>query len=790
MNVNINKDLKIFTHKYKSNFKRLSLIVVLVTIFFSSCSPVRHVPDDEYLLDRYRIKIIEGKIKKDEVKNFIRQKPNKRILGLRFHLWLYNLSRKNYTKEKGLNNWLRTIGEEPVIYDEFIANKSVGLLKTYLDNKGYFNSIVEDTVLLKRKRARILYKIEINEPFKVSNIQFTCSDTLLAPDVLPDSINSEIKKGNNYDRDVLQDERQRIETNLKNKGYYSFNKDFVYFEADSSGKSRSVDLVLKIQRFQEKDSNKAIISTSHKKYKINRVYVFTNFNQKEALSLGDDYYKDLDTVYVDGIYFVSKGVDKLNKKVILQSNFIQEGELYSLKNANRTYKHLTTLGLFKIISIQFDIIDSLNNDNIGQGNLDCNIKLIKHFLQSYTIELQGTNSYGNIGLGGNFLYRHRSMFGGAEITDFRINGAIEAITDTIASGNSYTTEFGGNITVSIPKFILPIFKAEKFSKKYFPKTQISIGYNFQDRIDYRRTIANMSYGYLWDGNKFLKHSIKLLELNAVNLPYSTQNFKNYIASTYLKSSYDNHLVSVTNYSLIYNNQDIKKRNNFYYLRFNTEISGNILSVYSELTDAQTNENGRYEVFGVPFSQYVKFDLDLRYYDIIDNSNTLVYRIFGGVGVPYGNSESLPFEKMYFSGGANSIRAWNVRDLGPGSYSGGSGTRFPNQTGDIKLEANIEYRFKLFWVLEGAFFLDGGNVWNVYSDEFSGGLFKFSEFYNEFAFGSGVGTRFDFSFLLLRLDLGIKLRDPAKLDGERWVSGFNDLTWRDDFTINIGIGYPF
>ena len=196
------------------------------------------------------------------------------------------------------------------------------------------------------------------------------------------------------------------------------------------------------------------------------------------------------------------------------------------------------------------------------------------------------------------------------------------------------------------------------------------------------------------------------------------------------------------------------------------------------------------VLGVPFSQYAKIDLDIRYYDVIDNSSTIAYRIFGGVGIPYGNSLSLPFEKMYFSGGANSIRAWNVRDLGPGSYSGGSRTRFPNQTGDIKLEANLEYRFKMFWVIEGALFLDAGNVWNLNSNEFEGGLFRRDKFYKEFAVGSGVGARFDFSFVIFRLDLGVKLRDPALPDGDRWLPGNHDITWNDDFTINIGIGYPF
>ncbi len=780
--------MNIFTSSYHSIKRQIGLFFILFVIFITSCSPVRYVQDDQYLLDRYQIKVEDGRVKKDEIKNYVRQKPNKRILGLRFHLWLYNLSRKD--KETGLSNWLKTIGEEPVIYDELLASKSKELLKSYLDNKGYYESEVEDTVQLKRKRARIRYMVKVNDPYVINKIRYICKDSCLAQVVLPDTVNSLLSSGENFDRDLLQNERQRVEVYLKNKGYYNFNKEFISFEADSSAKLNSVDLIMNVNPFQKRNEENTFIPVSHKKYFVKQINVFTNFDQKEALAQGSNYYLNLDTTFLDGIHFISKGEDDINRKIILQSNFIQEGESYSLNDANKTYKHLNSLRLFKIINIQFNVIDSLENDSLNIGYLNCNIKLTKYLLQSYTVELQGTNSYGNIGVGGNFLYQHRSLFGGAEITDFRVNGAIEAIDKENVVGNYYTTELGGNVTINIPKFILPVFKAEKFSKKYSPKTQISAGYNFQDRIDYRRSIANMSYGYLWDGNRYLKHSFKLLELNAVNLPDATDAFKNWIDSTYLKSSYDNHLVSVTNYSLIFNNQDIKKAKDFYFFRLNTEISGNLLSGISELTNASKDENGSYMIFGIPFSQYAKVDLDLRYYDIIDKSNTIAYRLFGGVGIPYGNSVALPFEKLFFSGGANSIRAWNVRSLGPGSFVGDSVSRFPNQTGDIKIEANIEYRFKMFWVLEGALFLDVGNVWNLNSDEFEGGLFRKDSFYKEFAVGSGIGTRFDFSFVIFRLDLGLKLRDPAKLEGDRWVAGFDELTWRDDVVINIGIGYPF
>ena len=420
--------MKLFRLKYKSIILQFGYLIIIATILLNACSPVKNVSDNEYLLDRYRIKVKGGNIKKEELKSYVRQKPNKRVLGIRFHLWLYNMS--NQDKDKGLSNWFRTIGEEPVIYDSYVSRKSKELLKSHLNNKGYYNSIVKDTVQLKRKRARVLYKVEVNDPYIIRNINYSCSDTNLIPDVLPDTVNSVISEGDKFDLDILEEERQRVEVNLKDKGYYNFNKEFIFFSADSSVKDLNVDLRMNIQRFQVKGPNNEIINTNHKRYLINKVFVFTNFDQKEALAQKNNYYKDIDTTYVAGIYFISKGEDKLSKRVVLQSNFMQEGELYSLNNANKTYKHLNSLRLFKTISINFNEIDSLQDDSLGIGFLNCNIQLTKFFKQSYTAEFEVTNSNSNIGFGGNLLYRNRSLFGGAEITDFRINGSIETI-DTL-----------------------------------------------------------------------------------------------------------------------------------------------------------------------------------------------------------------------------------------------------------------------------------------------------------------------------------------------------------------------
>lgn len=747
---------------------------------------MKYVPEDKYLLDRQKIKVDNKEFKKKDLEDYLKQKPNKRILGVKFHLFLYNLSKPG--KEKGLSNWLREIGEEPVVFDEYMAYKTKEQLKSFFDNKGYFHSKVTDTVKYKNQKAKVLYKIKTNEPYKIGEIDYSIEDSTIQEIVDDFLAKTLIQSGDNYDVDVLEAERKRIEDLLKNIGYFNFSKEFIYYEADSSSTERIVDLEMNIRQYPKKLNEDSVYLIDHPKYIINNVYMFTDFDPKAALAQKSEYYKALDTSFIDGIYFIQKTDQKLNTKILLQSNFIAPGAYYNYEDINKTHQHFTSLRLFRLINIQFSELDSLYDKENNIGYVDCFIQLTKFKLQSFTVEIEGTNSSGNIGIGGNLLYQHKSLFHGAEIFDLRFNGSIETLNESNISRINNTLELGAELGVTIPKFVLPIFRAEKFSKKYSPSTRIAFGYNYQDRPDYTRTIANLSFGYNWKGAKNTSHYFSPVELNAVKIPYASEEFRNFIDSSYLRSSYENHFVSVSSYSFVYNNQDIRKSRDFVFLRLNGEISGNILSGVYELIGAEPVD-GSYEIFGIPYSQFVKADMDFRYYKIFDEASNIAFRFFAGAGLPYGNSEGLPFEKKYFSGGANSVRAWNVRDLGPGSFSGSSPTRFPNQTADIKLETNLEYRFKLFWVLEGAIFMDVGNIWSIKQDGREGSLFTFDNFYNELAVGTGVGARFNFSFFIFRLDLGIKLHDPAQPSGERWIPGNRNFV-NDDFTLNIGIGYPF
>jgi len=436
--------------------------------------------------------------------------------------------------------------------------------------------------------------------------------------------------------------------------------------------------------------------------------------------------------------------------------------------------------------------DSVKRDSIPTGLLNCYIQLSTHTLQSYQVEFVGTNTSGAFGVEGNLNYQHKNLFRGAEILDVKLRGLVETVqknNNLTNFGFKYSLEYGASVGLTIPKFLIP-FAGKEFIKTYSPRTQITESYNFQRRPDYTRTIAGFIFGYNWKNSKYLTHTVNPVEINAINIRDTSKAFHDQIAGKYIENSYKNQIITLSSYSLTYNNQNLQKNTSYTYLRFNVESSGNILAaIYSKYGTKSIDST--YKILNTSFSQYLRSDINITYHQVIDNSNTFVYRIFAGVGYPYGNSKALPFDKKYFSGGANGIRAWSARSLGPGSVNADNSS-YPNQTGDIKLEANVEYRFKIFWQLEGALFFDAGNIW-AFKDENSKAIFKPTSFYKQIALGTGTGFRINLGFLTVRLDFGFKLYDPAIPDNnpniKRWVfmrkNNFSDL-----WAFNFGIGYPF
>ncbi|MBN2349946.1 MAG: BamA/TamA family outer membrane protein [Bacteroidales bacterium] len=766
------------------NLIRLGLYI-FISLQFIACSTTKYIPDGKYLLEKNEVKIDQGGIDPNELKSYQKQQPNKTILGYKFHLRLYNLS--NLKKDKWPNGWLRKIGEEPVVLDPFQTESTIQQFKFYLQNKGYYNATISDTLVAKKKKAKVIYDITLNKPYKIRDINYYFEDTTLRALILADTINSLLETNMVFNKEVLQQERIRLENYLKNQGYYKFSKEYIYYEARKIPENNLVDLLLGIKKYITDNQGTSSNSVPHKKYKIDKVFVYPDFKSSLSLTGSENLYSYNDTSYQNGLYFIYNQSLKIKPTVISQINYIVENDQYSLNNVNKTYRNLSTIGLFKLVNINFS--DTRNNaDTLNSNFLNCNIELTRRKVQLYQFEVVGTNSSGDYGARTNLLYSNWNLFRGAEVFRVKFTGAIEGIKNRYDSELSNMHDLGIESRIEIPKFLIP-FSPAGFVKRYNPKTIIATSYNYQSLPDYTRNIASASYGYFWRSSERLNHTVIPFDLNFVKIPFIDSTFKSKIDTTYLKSSFDPHLVLGSRYSFEFSNQQIEKRKDFVYIKMNVEASGNLMYMFSRATNMSKSDN-IYQFLGVPYFQYVKADVDFRHYNVLDKDSRLVYRFFTGVGYPYGNSVALPFEKKYFSGGPNSIRAWSTRGLGPGSFEGDS-LKYANYTGDIKIEGNIEYRFLILWKLEGALFLDVGNIWSIRKeDERPGAMFEWNKFVKDLAVGGGLGARFDFSYLLIRFDFGLKLRDPS-IVGQKWVLYNNELNKNYRlFTFQFGIGYPF
>lgn len=764
----------------------LSLIISAVFIF--SCNPTKYVPEGESLLDENRIKVNTEGIKPADMEPYLKQKPNKRIFGSRFHLGLYNLSK--IEKEKGFNKWLRDIGEEPVVFDQYAATKSVGQIQSYVSSKGYFDGMVAETVETSRNRSSVYYNVDITTPYTIRNVTYEISDSNLLALYIFDSINTVIERGKPYDVDILQQERLRFERLVKDHGFYEFSIDYISFEVDSTVGNRQVDINFAVRNFPRIDVNNNIIVVPHSIYRINNIYIYPDFVPRDALEEGEGYFSELDTVLYRGYYFIGREEkSEIKYDFIIQSLYIKPGASYNLTNTERSQAHLLGSKVYRLVNITFN--DYADNESTDQTRLiDCNIHLTLLSKQSYKVELEGTHSGGNLGGALNLIYQNKNLFHGAELFSMKLKAAYEAMRQE-GQRLEPTQEYGVETSLRLPDFLMPFIKSEEFVKKYNPSTTIIAAYNYQDMPFYIRTMANSAFGYNWKAGNYNEHFVNPLQFNLVKLDTIDPEFASQVeSSSYLAYAYQDVLILGGAYSYVFNNQSIKRSRDYWFLRWNVEASGNLLQTFKRISNPDQPDSIAYEFLGQPYAQYFKTDIDLRYNYFINDAASMVYRGFFGIGIPYGNSKAIPFEKQYFGGGANGIRGWPVRTLGPGSYATDTVTTFLNQTADIKLELNAEYRFKLFWILEGAVFVDAGNIWNYRDDpDRPGTQFQLKNFYKDIAVGTGAGLRFDFSFFLGRVDFGMKLRDPVIHEKNKWIMS-NRPYDRSDFTIVIGIGYPF
>ena len=776
-------DRKCFCSKY--------VAWIFCLFLLASCSSTRFVPEGKYLFNKVTVSIDNKNFKKEELRTHIRQKENLQILGFfKFHLGIYNLS--SSTKD---NDWLKRIGEAPVLFDEYQMQRSHNQLMIFLKNKGYYNASVKDSVVIdeRKRKLNLTYVIKTNKPYLIRNYVYSVKDLSIRNVIIRDSINQLLKSNDIFDLDVLNLERQRIAKSLQNRGYYKFKEDFIHFQADTNFYNNRVDLTVNIDDAILKNSDSEIVA--HQKYKIRNSQINTSY--KAADLTGDLSVQKKDTLSYKNYVFVSQGRLKYRPDLFFNMNRLQDSTYYCLLNAEKTYLAFNRLKQFKFINISFAETNVYSSDSIPL--LDCKMQLSPMPRQNFSVDIEGTNSSGNLGVAGNLNFQHRNVFGGAEVFDFQIRGARER-QQALVSASSLdfnTRELGFESSLTIPKF-LSIIKQKRMFSFQIPETKMTVGYNYQSRPDYTRSISNLKFGYNWKSSAHRYHTLNLVDFNYVKIYNENPDFINSIKDLYIKSSFTDHLVSATNYSWLYNTQTISKRDNYEYFKLNLESSGNLLNLYSRLLgknkfterDSLTgNYNTYYQILNTRYAQYLKVDLEYRKGYFVNKLSSIVGRAFAGIGVPFGNLDVLPFEKKYFTGGANGIRAWQVRSLGPGTYKASSNA-YPNQSSDIKLEGNLEYRFKFFWKMEGALFVDAGNIWAVNGkDNRNGAVFKVSKFYNQIAVGSGVGLRFDFTYFLFRLDLGMKLRDPSLEAGKRFIPGNYKITG-DHFNLAFAIGYPF
>jgi outer membrane protein assembly factor BamA len=765
------------------------LSLILSAIFLFSCNPTKYVPEGETLLEENHLKVDNEGIKPADLEPYIKQKPNKKIFGTRFHLGLYNLS--DIEKEKGIHSWLRKIGEEPVIFDPYAAAKSAGQIESYVSSKGYFDGTVTETVETEKGRSSVYYNVDLTTPYTIRNITYEIADSNLQILYTFDSINSVIERGEPYDVDVLQEERLRFERLVRDHGFYEFSSDHISFEVDSTVGNRQVDLKLVVRNFTRVDENNNVKQVPHSIYRVNNIYIYPDFIPRNALEEGESYFRDLDTTYYRGYYFI--GTDKkpgIKYDFIIQSLYLKPGATYNLTNTEQSRAHLMGSKVYRLVNIIFNENRESEDKQDGIRLIDCVIQLTLLSKQSYKVELEGTHSGGNLGGALNLIYQNKNLFHGAELFSMKLKGAYEAMRQE-GKQLEPTQEYGVETSLRLPNFLVPFFKNEEFVKKYNPTTNIVAAYNYQNMPFYIRTMANTSFGYNWRAGNYNEHFINPLQFNLVKLDTIDPAFAEQVeSSSYLAYAYQDVLIIGGNYSYIFNNQSIKKSRDYWFLRWNIESSGNLLNAVNRISNPDQPDTVAYKFLGQPFAQYFKTDIDLRYNYIINTASSVVYRGFFGIGIPYGNSKAIPFERQYFGGGANGIRGWQVRTLGPGSYVPDTTTTFLNQTADLKLELNTEYRFKLFWIFEGALFLDAGNIWNYREDPSRpGSQFKLKTFYKDIAVGTGAGLRLDFGFFLGRIDFGMKLRDPLIQERNKWIIYNRPYTLRD-FTIVLAIGYPF
>lgn len=728
-------------------------IIFVSVALLSSCSATKFIPDRQYLLEEVQVKSDEVGFDAAALAPYIRQKANSKWFSLfKIPLGTYSLSGRDTTK--WINRTLRKIGEEPVIFDTLQAKLTMNDLRTAMQNMGYMHADVSLTTKIKGQKLAAIYTLHPGTPYYINTVACDIQDEAIDSLLRADHRGSicRLSKGDRFTVDKLDAERKRITDYLLDHGYYRFHKDFIQFTADSAANSRDVNLTMHLLKYRATSSSPA---TLHPRYRIGGV--------KHVSGDGE------------GIHLRPKVID--NNTAVAKDGYFCESDL------QKTYNNFAKLGAVRYTSITFE-------ERPDTNLLDCNVQLTMNKPSSISFQPEGTNTAGDLGAAASLTYTNRNLFRGSELFSVELRGAFEAITGLEGYKDQNYQEYGIETKLAFPRFVAP-FLSRSFKRSSQATSELALSWNLQNRPEFHRRVFSAAWRYRWaESHHFISYRFDLLDLNYVYMPWISDTFKqDYLEdetnrNAILRYNYEDLLITKIGFGLNYND-------GVNAVRANVETSGNVLGALSTPLKLKTNDSGQHTVFGIAYAQYAKFDIDYTHLLKFDTHNSLAAHVGLGIAYPYGNSTILPFEKRYFSGGANSVRGWSVRGLGPGKFKGKDGRiDFINQTGDLKLDLNLEYRTFLFWKLNGAIFVDAGNIWTLrnYEDQ-PGGQFRWNEFYKQIAVAYGLGLRLNFDYFILRFDAGMKAINPAyESRNEHYAIIHPDLS--RDFSFHFAVGLPF
>ena len=729
-------------------------VVLLVAMLLVACAETKYVPDGSYLLDDVNMKV-DGHYRDmngSKLKNYARQQNNVKWFSLvKLPLHVYSLSGRDSSRWH--NRLLRGIGEPPVIYDSVKASMTVSDLQMYLQNNGYMNGRVELWTRIKGKRLSEDFKLFPGTPYYLGDVSYQIDDPIIRDELhLDDPRNQRLITGRQFSVDELDLERKRITRLLNDQGYYRFHKEYIRYEADTLSGGNRVNVKLLLGNSLTREG----LDTLHTRYHIRKVSFMSGAPNDTTIHL--------------------------RRKVLNESTYIKEGGYYSVSDLQNTYNHFGRLGAVKYTNIQFvEVPDT--------SLLDCNISLQTNKPSTVSFQPEGTNTAGDLGAAATLTYQNNNLFRGSENLSVELRGAYEAIKGLEGYSNQDFIEYSLETRLKFPRFIMPFVSAAT-RRVVNATSEVSVLYDMQDRPEFHRRLWSAAWRYRWaPASSLCQYQLDMLDINYVLMPWISQTFKErYLddvtsRNAILRYNYEDLFIAKTGFGFAYNNGRTA-------LKTNIETSGNIFNLMSKLFDARTNDQGQYKIFNIAYAQYIKGDFDFTRRLQLDFSNQLVFHFGLGIAYPYGNSTLLPFEKRYFSGGANSLRGWAVRGIGPGRYKGTDGRiDFINQTGDVKLDLNVEYRTHLFWKLDGALFVDAGNIWTLrdYPDQ-PGGQLTLKDFPDQIAANYGLGFRFNFDYFIVRFDLGMKAVNPA-YDEEQHFPIVHPRISRD-FAFHFAVGMPF